>query len=49
MQGLDCRRERGHSGAHQASAFESDGYYDLQIIEWWSIKPNGDPVEVAEE
>lgn len=40
-----CRRKKGHDGAHQASAFENDGNFDMQIIEWWSIKPNGDPVE----
>lgn len=42
---LECRRVRGHNGAHQAGAFEDDGRFGLQTVEWWSIKPNGDPVE----
>jgi len=45
FRGLECIRDNNHSGCHQAETFESDGEYDLQLIEWWSIKPNGDPVE----
>lgn len=40
-----CSRHVEHSGKHQAVVHEEDNHYDLQIIEWWSIKPNGDPVE----
>jgi len=45
LNGLTCHRDVGHGGRHQADAFEDDGHHDLQIVEWWSIKPNGDPVE----
>lgn len=43
--GFECNRDAGHAGKHQAPAFEEDDYYDLQLVEWWSIKPNGDPVD----
>lgn len=42
--GRACNREEGHDGKHQAPAFEDDGNHNLQIVEWWSINPVGDPV-----
>lgn len=46
---FSCGRRKGHDGSHQAEAFVEDGEYNLQLVEWWSINPNGEPVEAEHE
>lgn len=43
--GFECHRPDGHDGKHAAAAHEADGHHGLQTVQWWSVKPNGDPVE----